>query len=80
VGVTLERVLFERGAVVVRLEKEASDAERDRALTAGLLLLAPGTADIELPDDDQDAAMALIDHLASEGVLVSDELIGGKGI
>jgi sulfate adenylyltransferase large subunit len=80
VGVTLERVLFERGAVVVRLEKEAFDAARNQALAAGLLLLVPGKADIELPDDDQDAAMALIDHLASKGVLVSEGLIGGKGI
>jgi len=80
VGVTLERVLFERGAVVVRFEREASDAEREHAVAAGLLLLVPGKPDIEIPEDDQDAAMALIDHLASKGILMSDELIGGKGI
>ncbi len=79
-GVTLERELFERGAVVVRLEREASLAERDQAVAAGVLLLVPGTADIELPADDQDASTALIEYLANQGVLVSDELIGGKGI
>jgi sulfate adenylyltransferase large subunit len=79
-GVTLERELFERGAVVVRLVREASEAEREQALAAGLLLLTPGRADIELPADDQDAAIALIEHLAKTGVLTSDELFGGKGI
>jgi sulfate adenylyltransferase large subunit len=79
-GVTLERELFERGAVVVRLTREPSDAEREQATSAGLLLLVPGAADIALPSDDQDAANELIEQLALSGVLMSDELTGGKGI
>jgi sulfate adenylyltransferase large subunit len=81
VGIALERLLFERGAAVIRPPEKVDKEALAALVNAGLLVLVPGPVPMALPAGDDDAAAVIAAQLSEAGVLLGNEsLTFGEGI